>query len=197
MCDQPLLDRLARRRRNARRLLPFALGPQPCCAIRIGSASLSAAHAIAPAQRLPIEQPAEEIERRRQRRQSETASRPSAIDEVDIEVRLQPDAILCAQLPEERERLVVTSEQHVLAVVDPLACLGIAEGRGPAAQHRLGFEHQHLRAARRRARQRPSDPATPAPITMTSGDVSDIISGTMTFIHVERSNHRLPWARDA
>ena len=60
-----------------------------------------------------------------------------AIDELDIQIWLHQDAIICAQLPQERERLLVTSHQHVLAVVDPLAGLRIVEGRRPAAEHGL------------------------------------------------------------
>ena len=175
--------------------LPSALSP--CCAIRIGPASLSAATPIAPSQRVPIQQPAEEIERRRQWRQSKTASRTFAIDELDVEVRLQQDAVLGANLPQEREGLFVASKQHMLAVVDPLACLGITEGRGAAAQHRLGLEHQHPRAA--------SGELDGGPQSGDAGaDHDDVgrghrrhFSGTMTFIHVVAAIIGLPWARDA
>ena len=43
---------------------------------------------------------------------------------------------------EERERLVIAAEQHVLAVVDELAGLAIGERRGPAAELRPRVERR-------------------------------------------------------
>ena len=119
---------------------------------------------------------------------------PVAIDELDIQIWLHQDAILCAKLPQKRERLVVTSHQHVLAVVDPLAGLRIAEGRRPAAEHGLGLEHQHLCATRGKLQQRPSAPrhqrrsrSRLAFIGPTSFD------GHHDFHPGRRRNHRLSW----
>ena len=51
-----------------------------------------------------------------------------------------------ADAPQERQRVVVAAEQHVLAVVDPLAAGLIARGEGPAAEHRARFDDQHAHA---------------------------------------------------
>ena len=52
---------------------------------------------------------------------------------------------------QERERLAVAAEQHVLAVVDELAGLAIDERGRAAAQPRRGLEHEHARAPLRPA----------------------------------------------
>ena len=52
-----------------------------------------------------------------------------------------------ADVAQERERLGVAAEQHVLAVVDELAGLAIGKRRRPAAQARPRLEHEHARAA--------------------------------------------------
>ena len=137
--------------------------------MRIGRAILSAASLIAPAERVPVEQT-----RRRLSGDGSAGRRrryaASAIDELDLEARLHAHAILGADPPQERERLVIAAEQHVLAVVDPLAGLRIGERRGAPAEHGLRFEHEHTRAALRQptAARRP---AKPPPMTMTSGDL--------------------------
>ena len=88
--------------------------------MRIGRASAQCGHTIAPPKRVPIEQPAEKIERRRQGRTGQPAACALTIDELDVEARLHRHAMIGADLPQKRERLVVASQQHVLAVVDPL-----------------------------------------------------------------------------
>ena len=69
----------------------------------------------------------------------------------------------------------------MLPVVHPFAGLRIRERGGASPQHGLRFEHQDTRAAGGQctAARRP---ATPAPITMTSGDRH--LNGTMTFSQV-------------
>ena len=55
-------------------------------------------------------------------------------------------AIGGADAIEERQRLVVTAHQDVLAVVDALAGFGIGKRRGAAAEARPRLDHQHARA---------------------------------------------------
>ena len=68
--DQPLLHRLARRRRDARGRLPFALALCSACAMRIGPASRSAASRSRQPSASQSSSPPTKIERRRQRRQA-------------------------------------------------------------------------------------------------------------------------------
>ena len=142
----------------------------PACAIRIGRAMPQRRQPIAPASASQSSSPPSRLSGARQRRTAQPAPRARAIDEVDVETRLQPHAIVRADLSQERERLVVAAEQHVLAVVDALARLRIGERGRAAAEHGLRFEHEH-RARRARASATAAlSPATPAPMTMTSGD---------------------------
>ena len=55
---------------------------------------------------------------------------------------------------QERERLAVAAEEHVLAVVDELAGLAIVKRRGAAAEPAARFEHEHARAVARQPDRR-------------------------------------------
>ena len=112
------------------------------CAMRIGPASRMAASRSRHDKRLPVEQAGREDSAAAARRAGCSRLRsPAAIDEIDVEARLHPHAIIGADLPQERKGLVVTPEQHVLPVVDALARLWIGEGGRAPAKHRLRFQH--------------------------------------------------------
>src|SRR5262249_35723248 len=84
-------------------------------------------------------------------RQHEPASGP--IEVRHLERRLDGYAILRPDAPEKAERLVITAEQHVLAVVDELAGDTIAERGGAAAERTARLEHDDALARfRQRAR---------------------------------------------
>ena len=89
-----------------------------------------------------------------------TDRRPSAIEIGHVERRLHAHVRLGADAAEKRERLVIAAEQHVLAVVDQLAGLAIAERRGAPAELAARLEHEHALARARRAptRRQPGDP---------------------------------------
>ena len=115
--------------------------------MRIGRASRIAASRSRHPSALQSSSPADEVERRRQTGKAQPASLARAIDEIDLEARLHAHTILGADLPQERERLVIAAEHHVLPVVDPLAGLRIVERRRAPAEHRLRLEHGDTRAA--------------------------------------------------
>ena len=66
-----------------------------------------------------------------------------AIDEADLETRLEHHRVGGANETEETKRLGVAAGEHVLAVVDPLAGLAILPGPGAAAEPPARFEHEH------------------------------------------------------
>ena len=81
------------------------------------------------------------------RGQRSTERRPCAIEERHAQRRLR--AGRCRSAPiraQERERLAIAAEEHVLAVVDELAGLAIGERRRAAAELRPRVEDEHARA---------------------------------------------------
>ena len=52
---------------------------------------------------------------------------------------------------QERERVAIAPEQHVLAVVDELARFAIVERRRASTEPAAGFEDEHARAVLRQA----------------------------------------------
>ena len=65
---------------------------------------------------------------------------------LDVAVRADP--------LQERERLAVAAEHHVLAVVDQLAGVAVLERRRASAEPRPRVEHEHAHAALREQRRR-------------------------------------------
>ena len=88
-----------------------------------------------------------QVQRRRQRRRAhEPRSTALPIDHRHAQLRLNAHVVAGTDLPEERERIQVAGEHHVLSVVDELAGLAIGEGCRAAAEPRAGLEHQYARA---------------------------------------------------
>ena len=82
------------------------------------------------------------------------------------QLRLEPHVLERADLAEEREGLDVAAEQDVLAVVDPLAGVAVAERRRAPAEPRARLEHQDPRARAAARRTAALRPAKPAPMTI-------------------------------
>ena len=71
----------------------------------------------------------------------------SPVAHVDRQAPVNADVPLGADPPQETKRLAIAPEQHVLSVVDPLACHGIRECRRATAKRRPRLEHEHAQAA--------------------------------------------------
>ena len=167
VADQPVLDRFAVRRRQ----------PCPCRsrtkrrARRSGAARRNADSRSRSAERVPLDQAAEQVAAARAAAGSESVlARPALVDERHLEVRLDADAVGGADRARgTSKRLVVAAEHQVLAVVHALAGRRIGERRGAPAQRGPRFEHE--RRARRASASAAAAlrPANPPPTTMTSG----------------------------
>ena len=125
--------------------------------------------AVAPFERLPLEH------RRRAGAAAAADSDTSAPSRLPVASRYGTRSDGCtrtfAAAPirrSNRKRLAITAEEHVLAVVDPLAGDAVDERRRAAAELTAGLEDDARAGPPRRARSRPPDPATPPPITATS-----------------------------
>src|SRR5260221_3704297 len=91
---------------------------------------------------------------RRQRWTRQPRSLSAAIDHRHRQLRLQADVLGGADVAQECERLRVTAEEDVLAVVDQFAGDAIAERRRAPAETRARLEHEDARAAPREPRRR-------------------------------------------
>ena len=142
VADQPVLDRLAGRRapaashpgRSARRACRSGVAmPQH----RQPVAPVSASHSNTPASRCSGAGSARTVSRDR---------RPGRSIIVTASCGCRRTLIARADVAQERERLGVAAEQHVLAVVDELAGLAIGERRRAPAEPAARLEHEHARA---------------------------------------------------
>jgi hypothetical protein len=103
--------------------------------------------AVAPAEGLPAQQAAGEVQRRPPRGALEPRDHAVGVDAGERELLLELHAIGGAHSRQEPARFVVAAQQHVLPVVDVLAGLAIEERRGATAQLPASLEHQHTSAA--------------------------------------------------
>src|SRR5687767_11224466 len=97
----------------------------------------------------PREHTREQVCRSRQGRTAKNGSAPFAIEADELERGLGAHTIRGADRREKRQRLAITPEEHVLAVVHQLSGLSIPECGRAAAELRPRVEHQHLRTATR------------------------------------------------
>ena len=188
-CRSATAPRFRRRRGDRRRrsdLAAHARSASPCQG-RSRSRQPSASHSSSPASRL--NGAGSDGHRSRLRA-------PCAIDELDVELRLQPHPVgRCRSSRRNAERLVVAAQQHVLAVVDALAGLGIGESDARGRRGRLWLPARSTRAPRADRSTAARRPATPAPITMTSGWSFQFQSDDAPSSQVDCGDHRLPRAR--
>src|SRR5262245_63435660 len=98
------------------------------------------------------------MQRGRQRWTREARLPSCAIDHRDRELWLDANVVRGADFAEELQRLDVTAEQHVLAVVDELSGVAIGERGRATAEPASRLEDQHARTVpgqpRRRAESR-------------------------------------------
>ena len=102
--------------------------------------------AIAKAERPPSKQSPHQVERRRQRHGSQARPLACAIDDLQIQRRIECHRIGDANRVEKGERLVVAAEEHVLAVVEHLARLRIGKRGSAPAQTPALLDDQDPRA---------------------------------------------------
>src|SRR4029450_1993494 len=82
----------------------------------------------------PRQHAREQMRRSRQRRTAKNGSAPFAIEADELERGLGAHTIGCPDRCEKRQRLAITPEEHVLAVVHQLAGLSVtARRRAPVA----------------------------------------------------------------
>src|SRR5439155_16205796 len=70
----------------------------------------------------------------------ERARSPLLLEELDRQARLKPDPVERTNLREEPQRRVVTSHEHMLAVIDHAAGDGVNEGARAPAEVRFLLE---------------------------------------------------------
>src|SRR6185503_10262738 len=99
--------------------------------------------AIAPADALPTNHAAQQMQWRRQRRTSEGRHAPVPIDDVDVQITLHVHVAERVQAAKKRERLVIAADEHVLTIVHTLSRPWIDERCGPASERRPGFEDEN------------------------------------------------------
>ena len=128
MCGEPFPDGLA-----PRKGAPYT-GER--------TANMQRGNPVAPAERAPRHQAANEVERRPERRTRQARRDAVAVDRVDRESILQMNVSARADAVQELEGVAIAAEEHVLAVVDALAGGGIGECRRPSAERRPRLEHE-------------------------------------------------------
>ena len=122
--------------------LPYRLTCRPV----IDMPHVDQRRAIAPADALPTNHAAEQMEWRRQRRTFEGRHAPVPIDHVDVQIGLHVHVAERVQAAKKRERLVIAADEDVLTIVHTLSRPWIDERCGPTAERRPGFEDEHADA---------------------------------------------------
>jgi hypothetical protein len=97
---------------------------------------------IAPANALPANHAAEQMQGRRQRRTFERGHVAFVIYHVNVKIGLHVYVSCCIQPAKKRERLMVATDEHVLAVVHALASSWIDERSRSTTQSGARLEHE-------------------------------------------------------
>src|SRR6185503_890538 len=98
---------------------------------------------IAPADALPPNHAAEQMQWRRQRRTFERGHAAFAIYHVNVKIGLHVYVSCCIQPAKKRECLVVATDEHVLTVVHALARSWIDERSRSTPESRARLEHEN------------------------------------------------------
>ena len=102
--------------------------------------------AVRPRQRRPGQHAGHELQRRRQRRAPQLGRAPGHVDHRHRQRRLHAQAIAGADAGQIRQGVVIAAEQHVLAVVHPVARHPVARGERAATEHGTRLDHHHAGA---------------------------------------------------
>jgi hypothetical protein len=111
-------------------------------------------YAVAPAHSIPTDEAGQQMKRRGKPRTLQPGHAACAIDDVEGEIALDENVLRGADATQEPERLVITANQHVLAVVDAFAGSRIGERAGAAAERWARLEDENSRSAGRQCRRR-------------------------------------------
>ena len=101
---------------------------------------------VRPGQRRPGQHAGHELHGRRQGRAAQFGRTPRHVDHGHGERRLHVQAVTRADPVQIRQGVVIAAEQHVLAVVHPVARQLVAGGEGAPAEHGTRLDHHHPRA---------------------------------------------------